>query len=303
MEPNDLSDPSWLSHEEFPFAPRTFRHAEGRMHYVDEGSGPVILFVHGTPDWSFGFRHLIKTFRSSYRCVAVDHLGFGLSDKPKGADYTVAAHARRLQDFIDHHMLKDVTLVVTDFGGGIGLQHALRDTANVKGIVLYNTWMWPLDNDKRFAGPSRMMRGWLGRLLYQRFGFSVNAMMPSGYGDKRRLTPALHAHYKQVFPTPASREALHVLVKELLDATPFWDAQWSMVDRLRGTPALLCWGMKDRFFPPDLLERWSKALPHATIRRFPEAGHFVHEEAAEELSWAMRGFLTAIGAEALAHPR
>ena len=123
--------PSWLFRKEYPFTNHTFDHADGRMHYVDEGTGPVILFVHGTPDWSFGFRHLIKAFAPKYRCIAPDHLGFGLSDKPQGANYTVAAHARRLQDFIDHLGLKDMTLVITDFGGGIGLQHALEHPSNV----------------------------------------------------------------------------------------------------------------------------------------------------------------------------
>lgn len=287
----DPRQPSWLDRNEFPFATHTFAHPDGRMHYVDEGEGPIILFVHGTPDWSFGFRHLIKAFRSTHRCVAVDHLGFGLSDKPRLADLTVQAHARRLQAFIDNLGLKDVTLVVTDFGGGIGLQHALEHPGNVKRIVLYNTWMWALNDDERFARPARMMRGWLGRLAYLRFNFSVNVMMPTAYGDRKVLTPALHTQYKQVFPTPASREPLHKLVKEMLDAGPFWAAQWKEVDRLRTIPTLIAWGMKDRFFPPDLLEKWRQALPHATVRTFPEAGHFVHEEAPQELVQAIRTFL------------
>jgi len=287
----EIVNPTWTDAQEFPFIPHTFHHRDGRVHYVDEGTGPVLLFVHGTPDRSFGFRHLIKAFSPSHRCVAMDHLGFGLSDKPANADYTVAAHARHLQAFIDHLGLSDITLVVTDFGGGIGLQHALEHPENMKGIVLYNTWMWPLDDDKRFARPARMMRGWLGRLLYLHFGFSVNVMMPSAYGDKKKLTPALHAQYKQVFPDAASRGALHVLVRELLDAGPFWAQQWATVDRLRTIPTLLCWGMKDRFFPPDLLERWKQALPQASVVTFPEVGHFVHEEAPDELARAMRGLL------------
>lgn len=120
--------------------------------------GLVILFIHGTPDWSFGFQHLIKDPRSSYRCIAIDHLGFGLSDKPGNPTYTVAAHAGRLQDFIDLLQLKDLTLVVTDLGGGMGLQHALEHPANVKRIVLYNTWMWPLNDDARFAKPAEVAR-------------------------------------------------------------------------------------------------------------------------------------------------
>jgi pimeloyl-ACP methyl ester carboxylesterase len=281
---------TWLDRTEYPFANRSYAHADGHMHYVDEGQGPALLFVHGTPDWSFGFRHLIKAFSPTHRCVSIDHLGFGLSDKPRNADYSVAAHARRLQAFIDHLGLKDITLVVTDFGGGIGLEHAVNFPENVKGIVLYNTWMWPLGDDPRFAKPASMMRGWIGRLLYLRFGFSVHMMMPRGYGDKKKLTPALHAQYKQVFPDAASREALYALVKELMDAGPFWARQWTEVDRLRNIPTLLCWGMKDPFFPPDLLERWKGALPQATVRTFMESGHFVHEEASDGLMQAMLEF-------------
>lgn len=286
----DINAPAWIDRAEYPFASRTFHHAHGRMHYVDEGQGPIILFVHGTPDWSFGFRHVIKAFSATHRCIAVDHLGFGLSDKPLGADLSVKAHADRLQDFIDHLRLKDLTLVVTDFGGGIGLQHALEHPENVERIVLYNTWLWPLNNDKRFRGPARLARSWLGRLLYLRFGFSVNVMMPAGYGDKSKLTPPVHAHFKHALPKASARNATHALAKEIRDAAPFWSAQWEQVDRLRNIPTLIAWGMKDRFFPADILWRWKQALPQAQVREFPDAGHFVHEEAPSELIAAMRSF-------------
>lgn len=287
----DITPPAWLDRTAFPFTCRTYHHREGRLQYVDEGNGPVLLFVHGTPDWSFGFRHLIESFRSTHRCVAVDHLGFGLSDKPKDAELTVAAHARRLQDFIAHRGLKDITLVVTDFGGGIGLQHAFELPGNVRRIVLYNTWLWPLNDDSRFARPAAISRTWLGRFLYLHAGFSVNVMMPSAYGDRKKLTKAAHAHYRNALPDAASRIATHMLVKEILDAGPYWNTQWEQVERLRRIPALLCWGLKDRFFPPDLLERWKQALPHAQVRTFPEVGHFVHEEAPAELCRAMSDFL------------
>lgn len=283
-----ITQPTWLDRTEFPFTSRTYEHGDGRMHHVDEGAGPIILFVHGTPEWSFGFRHLIKALRSTHRCITMDHLGFGLSDKPANADYRVAAHARRLQDFIDHLGLKDITLVVTDFGGGIGLQHALEHPENVKGIVLYNTWMWDLMPDKRFSRPSGIMNSWFGRMMYLRFGFSVNVMMPSAYGDRKRLSKAIHAHFKNALPDADAREATYAFVKEIRDAGPFWDVQWNKVDRLRHIPTLLCWGLKDRFFPADLLERWKRALPDAAVETFPDAGHFVHEEAPEELARVIR---------------
>lgn len=286
-----IAHPAWLDRNEYPFTGRTFVHPDGRIHYVDEGAGPVMLFVHGTPDWSFGFRHLIKAFRSTHRCIALDHLGFGLSDKPANADYTVEAHARRLQAFIDHLGLKDLTLVATDFGGGIGLPHALKHPQNVKGLVLYNTWMWDLMPDKRFSRPSAIMNSWFGRLLYLRFGFSVNVMMPSAYGDRSKLTKALHAHYKMVLPDAAARTATFACVQEIAGAGPFWNEQWRMIHRLRDIPTLLCWGMKDRFFPADLLERWKEALPNAQVKEFAGIGHFVHEEAATELTKAMQRHL------------
>lgn len=289
--PKDIAAPSWLDRSEYPFVHRTFHHADGRLHYVDEGDGTVILFVHGTPEWSFGFRKLIKAFSPTHRCVAIDHLGFGLSDKPPGADYTVAAHARRLQAFIAHLGLKDLTLVVTDFGGGIGLQHALEHPANVKGIVLYNTWLWDLMTDKRFSGPTAIMKSWFGRFLYLRLGFSVEVMMPNGYGDKQQLNKSIHAHYRRALPDPAARAATFACVQEIKNAGPYWEAQWTRVDRLRTIPVLLIWGLKDRFFPPDLLERWKQAIPHAAVQAFPQAGHFVHEEAPAELAAAMRAWM------------
>lgn len=284
--------PPWLDRREFPFAPHTFHHPHGRMHYVDEGSGPVILFVHGTPEWSFGFRHLVRALSATHRCIVPDHRGFGLSDKPANADLTVAAHARRLHDFIDHLGLKDLVLVVTNFGGGIGLQHALTRPDHVRGIVLYNTWMWPLDDDPRFARPARIARSWLGRLLYLRLGFSVNVLMPSAYADKKKLTRHVHAHYKRALPDARSRMATHVLACELLDAAPFWAGQWRQVERLRTIPTLIAWGMKDRFVPPDLLERWRQALPQARVVPIADAGHFVHEEDPAALIEAITSLLS-----------
>ncbi|MEO8066169.1 MAG: alpha/beta fold hydrolase [Flavobacteriales bacterium] len=286
-----METPTWLDRAEYPFTLRSFPHPDGALSYVDEGHGPVMLFVHGTPDWSFGFRHLIKAFSADHRCIALDHLGFGLSDKPALGDFTVAAHARRLQDFIVDLGLTDLILVVTDFGGGIGLQHALDHPENVKGIVLYNTWMWELGTDKRFANAARIARSWLGKQLYLRFGFSVNVMMPAAYGDKTKLTRSVHRHFKKALPDIASRRATHTLAKEILDAGPYWAEQWTKVHRVNSIPTLIGWGMKDRFFPPDLVDRWRHAMPQAIVHTFPDAGHFVHEEEHGALARVLRDFL------------
>lgn len=110
-------DDHWLDTRAYPFTRRRWACPEGTLSYIDEGQGEVLLFVHGTPSWSFEFRHVIAAMRESHRCVAIDHLGFGLSDKPVGGAYRPEDHARRLQAFVQALDLRGVTLVVHDFGG------------------------------------------------------------------------------------------------------------------------------------------------------------------------------------------
>ncbi|HET7219436.1 MAG TPA: alpha/beta fold hydrolase [Vicinamibacterales bacterium] len=98
---SDVTCPGWLDRMQYPFRSRTVQLAAGRMHYVDEGSGEVLLFVHGTPTWSFEFRHLIAAFRDQYRGIALDRLGFGLSERPPAFAYSPEAHAAALAEFVD----------------------------------------------------------------------------------------------------------------------------------------------------------------------------------------------------------
>ena len=74
--------PQWLDKSEYPFAPEYFSINGNKLHYIDEGQGETILYVHGTPSWSFDFRNIIRKLKNEYRCIAVDHIGFGLSSKP-----------------------------------------------------------------------------------------------------------------------------------------------------------------------------------------------------------------------------
>src|SRR5690349_12899376 len=135
------TQPSWINKALFPFESKWITIDGQNMHYIDEGAGDTILFVHGTPEWSFGFRDLVKGLNQNYRCVAIDHLGFGLSDKSEGVDYSVEAHSRRLTSFVEKLSLKNITIIANDFGGGISLGYALQHESNIRAIVLFNTWM------------------------------------------------------------------------------------------------------------------------------------------------------------------
>ena len=121
-----MSTPDWLDRAGWPYAPRFVALPEGRLHYVDEGTGDTVVLVHGTPTWSYEWRHVIAALRGAHRMVALDHLGFGLSDRPAGAGYAPEDHARRFRAAIAHLAPADpITLVVHDFGGPIALDWAL----------------------------------------------------------------------------------------------------------------------------------------------------------------------------------
>jgi haloalkane dehalogenase len=284
--------PAWLDREAYPFTPRRLRLPEGTLSYVDEGEGPPILFVHGTPTWSFEYRHLIRALARTHRCVAVDLLGFGLSERPPGFAYTPEAHAAVLAGFVARLGLEGFTLVAHDFGGPIALPLALERPGRVKALVLLNTWMWSIADDPDMRRKAGIAGGALGRFLYRRFNFSLRVLTPYAYGDRRRLTRAIHRQYLAPFPDADGRgRVLWPLARALLASGDFYNSLWQRRDRLAGLPALILWGMRDRAFAPALLARWRSALPQARVVELAGAGHWPHEEAPDDVVEALRAFL------------
>jgi haloalkane dehalogenase len=283
--------PTWVDDSAYPFADRYVDLPTGRMHYVDEGSGPPILFVHGTPSWSFEYRHLIRSLAPDWRCVAPDLVGFGLSSRPRSFPYTPEAHAAALAAFVDGVGLTRFALVVHDFGGPIGLPLALDDRHAVTHLALLNTWMWPIDDDPQMVRGARLLGGSLGRVLYRYANASLRILMPTAYGDRSKLTPAVHRQYLAPFVEREDRVlVLHALARALLGSSAFYADLWARVDRLRGRPTLLAWGLKDHAFGRQL-GRWRTALPQATVVEIPAAGHWPQEEAPEEVAGALRRLL------------
>tara|TARA_R110002050_G_scaffold202591_1_gene337777 strand:- start:7882 stop:8367 length:486 start_codon:yes stop_codon:yes gene_type:complete len=139
---------SWVDTTQYPFETKFLRLEAGNMHYVDEGKGEILLFIHGTPTWSFLYRDMIKELSKDYRCIAIDHMGFGLSQKRDSVAATPEWHAQNLSEFINKLDLKDVTLVVHDFGGPIGLAAGIQNSERIKRVVLFNTWLWATEHRK-----------------------------------------------------------------------------------------------------------------------------------------------------------
>jgi len=268
---------------------------DGEMHYVDEGSGPPILFVHGTPTNSYEYRHLIAALSKRFRCIAPDHLGFGESARPRSFAYTPEAHAAVLREFVERLGLDDFTLVVHDFGGPIGLplitDHPSH-SPHVSRLILMNTWAWPLDDDPKMARGARFIGGAIGRFLYRYANASLRLIMPSAYGDRKKLTPEIHRRYLDVFGDRDARVlVLHALAKSLLGSRSHYQSLLDRLDRLRAMPVLIVWGMKDSAFQPYQLERWRQLLPGAQVETIGGAGHWPHEEEPGRVVAAIERFL------------
>ena len=284
-------DTSWVDRQAYPFQSRYAHLSTGEMHYVDVGTGDPILLVHGTPTWSFEYRHLISALSARHRCIAPDHFGFGLSERPPGFAYTPEAHAGALAEFVATLGLDRFTLVVHDFGGPIGLPLALRPSSPVDKLVILNTFAWPIDDDPAMARPAKLIGGAVGRWLYEYANASQRLIMPSAYGDKKKLTAAIHHQYLAVFRERKARVlVLHALAKALLGSRAHYQSLLDALPSMR-IPTLVLWGMKDRAFKPYQLARWQALLPSATIVRLDQAGHWPHEEEPARVIEAIERFL------------
>jgi haloalkane dehalogenase len=276
--------PNWLDRELYPFAQHAFRVDAGSMNYVDEGptdddaSASPIVLVHGNPSWSFQFRGLIERLSPAHRCIAPDHLGFGLSDKPESFSYLPEDHARNLDRLLESLDLRDITLVVNDWGGPIGLSYALNHLDRVARLVITNTWMWPVNDDWYYRGFSGFMGGPLGRTLIRRRNFFAQNVVKMAFGTKSRLTPEIHRHYTAPLGTQEERKGSWVFPGQIIGATPWLRELWDRREAIADKPALLAWGMKDIAFREKELKRWEATLHHARTIRFADTGHFVSEE-------------------------
>ncbi len=269
--------PPWVDRREYPFEPLGLDVEGGRLSYVDEGEGAPIVMVHGTPTWSFMYRHLIRALSPRYRCVAPDHLGFGLSERPADWSYRPSDQARNLARLIEALDLKDITLAVHDYGGPIGLAYALDHPENVRRLVLFNTWMWSFARDRHVEWPARILGGRLGRYLYEQRQFSVRVMLRHAVADRRRYTREVERHYLDAL----DGHATWVYARELTGSSAWFDGLWARRDRIAGIPAILIWGMKDPAFA-RYLPRWRQVFEQAEVVQLADCGHAPPEERAPE---------------------
>ncbi len=284
--------PDWLDTTAYPFAAHTHDLPAGRMHYVDEGEGRPVVFVHGNPAWSFLYRRPIAELRGSHRCIAPDHLGFGLSDKPRDWSYLPEHHAENFARLMDSLDLRDVTLVVGDWGGPIGLSWAIANPERVRSLAITNTWCWPVHRDLHFVGFSGFMGGPIGRALVRRRNFFATSVMKKAFGDATRLTPEIHGQYLAPLAEPREREGTWVFPRQIVRSRPWLAELAAGLPRLaERVDVMLLWGMRDIAFREKELARWEGLFPKSRTLRFPDGGHYLPEEHPEQFCRELKTFL------------
>jgi haloalkane dehalogenase len=278
--------PSWLPRELFPYESR-FVEIEGhRLHYVDEGSGPTLLLFHGNPTWSFLYRDIIARLRPRFRCVAVDYPGFGLSRAADNYDFLPASHARVVDGFVRAIGLAEFAVMVQDWGGPIGLWVAAQHAAQVRGLVIGNTWAWPIDGDPHFERFSKLAGGRVAAFAVRHFNAFVNVMMPMGV-QRGKLDPRAMAAYRGPFPTKDSRAPTNVFPREIRGSSAFLGDVQTGLAALAAKPALILWGDRDDAFREQERQRFETVFPNHRTVILRGAGHYIQEDAPAEIAEAI----------------
>lgn len=301
---NRDGEPRWR--KLYPFA-SNFLELSGsdrvRLHYVDEAvkaepgqSSASALFVHGNPTWSFYWRNLMLGLRDRLRCVAVDHVGCGLSDKPQSYDYTLRQHTQNLIELIDRLDLRNVTLVAHDWGGAIGLGAAVARPDRFKRLVLMNTGAFPPPYIPRRIQACRIPI--LGTVAIRGFNAFAGAALTMATERPQGLDADVRSGLIAPYHDWASRVAVDAFVKDIpwRSSHPTYAVLESLEKSLASLatrPVQLIWGMKDWCFTPQCLQRFRQHFPQARVRELPAAGHYVVEDAPDEVLHEIREFLNS----------
>ncbi len=284
----------------YPFTPREFVRRDLRMSYLDEGTGETVVMLHGNPTWSFYYRNLVLALRNTHRCIVPDHIGCGLSDKPPATqyDYSLKSRVDDLEAFLDQLGLQEkLTLVVHDWGGMIGMAFAARHPERVKRIVASNTGAFPIPAGKRL--PRSL---WLGRntslgawLILKQNAFCRAAA--KWCATRKPLSPEVRAMYLKPYDTPANRVAVLKFVQTipLKETDPGYDIVRDTalsLAKFAQVPTLLLWGLQDFVFDQHFLAEWQRYFPHAQTHTWPDCGHYLLEDAQDEVIARVQEFLT-----------
>jgi pimeloyl-ACP methyl ester carboxylesterase len=281
----------------YPFAPH-YRVVNGvRIHFADEGVGEPVVLLHGDPTWGYLYRHFIPPLARRRRCIVPDHMGMGKSETPAAPHpYRLSHHIANLEALLLALDLRDITLVLHDWGGPVGLGAAVRHPGRIKRLVLMNTWAsapWPGGPLPRLLEVIRSERG--ERFVLERNGYVEPALRGTTHHPER-LTAAVMKAYGAPFPTSQSRLALLCWSRDIpmIETDPSYSEMKRIEERLSlfsAIPILLVWGMRDPVLAPPVLGWWQARYPHAATHEIGDASHFLQEDAPDRIVECLEQFL------------
>jgi len=294
--------------DDFPVTFKTIEIEDNRMNYIDEGEGDILLMIHGNPTWSYLYRHFIKDLKSNYRCIAIDLLGYGLSDKPPNGDYRMEAHIRRLEKFVEKLNLKDITLICQDWGGIIGLSYAARNKERFSRLIPMNTtgffptkiseflkcakgaWVVPILLSFKIP--------WFGKKMAMNWNIFLKLATSIGINNrKRQMHKKAVAGYHYPFQRVEDRLAILKSVRQipLLPRGHLWNLMKETERLLQdwNIRTQIIWGTKDAVFVPWFIDKFEKVLQnHAQTLRIPTANHFLQDDEPDIIIKKIREFLS-----------
>ncbi|MCG9755472.1 alpha/beta fold hydrolase [Shewanella insulae] len=283
----------------FPFKSNYLDRNGHKLQYVNEGQGEPVVMVHGNPSWSFYYRNLVTALSPNHQCIVPDHIGCGLSDKPDdaGYDYTLKNRIDDLEALLDHLDVKEkITLIVHDWGGMIGMGYAARHPERIKKIVLLNTGAFHLPEAKPFPWALWICRNTLlGTVLVR--GFNAFSSIASYVGVKRAPMPkAIREAYVAPFNSWANRISTLRFVQDI-PLKP-GDRNYELVSEISDKlsqfsqlPVMICWGLKDFVFDKHFLDEWKRRFPQAEVHEFADCGHYILEDASDEVVAQVQQFM------------
>jgi haloalkane dehalogenase len=284
----------------YPFESNWLQLAGHRLHYLDEGpqDAPVVFMLHGNPTWSFYYRNLVLALRDRYRCIVPDHIGCGLSDKPDDAEYAYQLD-RRIEDIQALYQHLDLAqplhLVVHDWGGMIGFGWASRHQPEILSTVVLNTAGFPMPEEKKFpfllwlAGKTP-----LGPPLVR--GLNAFSGLAANIGFKKPVGRDIRKAYTGPYNSWANRIATLRFVQDipLKVSDPGYEILVETESKLHhfaNKPGLIAWGELDFVFDDTFLKKWQHHLPESEVHLYPDCGHYILEDAGEDLVKKISGFL------------
>jgi haloalkane dehalogenase len=290
---------SILLKSEYPFKHNYFDLNGLKYHYLDEGKGELVVMLHGNPSWSFYYRHLVRELRSDYRVIVPDHIGCGFSDKPADSQYSYTLKQRvdDLDTLLKHLKLrKKITLVLHDWGGMIGMAWALRHPEQIARLVILNTAAFHLPAAKKFPLALKICRDTqLGVFLVQ--GFNLLARCAAWVGCQRKR---MSTELRKIYCSPYDNWQHRVATLRFVQDIPLHpeDSGYDLISQVEAglsefadLPICICWGEKDFVFDHHFLAEWKKYFPQAEVHSFADCGHYILEDAQDEILPIIHEFL------------